>query len=184
MARLNPFSLPRPSLAFGMKTFTDPLQPAAEVTLCVQVGAGISWDLRRDALAQTFVERHVEGTAEGQPPIPVMLPTGNLLGSPMAPVPVTGMLCTVIATLMLAEADAKAPEPFSFEEWVALSEAMPTAFKEIVEWVGGLKADAAEGSNPAGNGAGASGAPLSDSPSTMDSVTTPESSSDATPSPS
>jgi hypothetical protein len=173
--------LRRPEAPARTRTFTDPSQPGVALELTLKASIDVGTDTRRDERTREWATLHVWGDAEylgsngqrGRGPVPLFLPEAPVIGAADRPAVITESLCFLIAALTLAQEAALDDQPYSFAEWVAFSERMPLAFREIVDWLGQLREEAREVSK---NGSGATGAASSDSPSSSGQDITPSSS--------
>lgn len=129
--QFNPFSLNRPDVLIETKTFTDKVNPEAELTLTLRAENDAAVDFQEREKSQEYIRDFVVGRDDGPPaPLP---PVGGRA------VKVTRTLCGVVATLESMQVPGEEEEPFSFSEWCALSVVMPSAFREIDDWAADLR---------------------------------------------
>jgi len=138
MAKINPFKNRRLRGITESRTFKDLAQPGVEVSVTLASQPGSATQLTIEGNASNMAERFVLDTlAEG-----IWLEGTELK--------VTLPLCYCIATIQTLDAGAK-DDRYTFEEWVAISYTMPTAFDDIVKWAGALLGAYEELENPDGS---------------------------------
>lgn len=131
MSKLNPFTMQRPKPVSETRTFTDPLQPGADLTLTLMARADIGELLRVQALTDQYSKEYADAMS-------VPLQVGG------QDIEITPGLCAVIATIQALEQPTDG-QRYSFEEWAALSVVMPTAMGEVIVWTRDLMREAATG---------------------------------------
>jgi hypothetical protein len=119
MPKLDIRTLPLPETVRETKTFTDPLQPGAELTLTLELTPDYSQVIRARAHADKRAKERGEGAV-----VPVA-------GRAIQPI---SELCRAIGLIESVECPADPKDRYSFEEWVGISYLMPNAFADIVAW--------------------------------------------------
>jgi len=132
----NPLALPRPVEEIEVRTFTDPRQPGAELTLTAISTADYTRKMKAQELNEGYINEFIgEGKFR-------LIVAGKK-------VEVTLHLCSVIASVVSMLVDVPTIEvpdkdgnpksqPWDFKCWVALAVNMPDAFDEMVTWVNAL----------------------------------------------
>jgi|SRR6185312_13268115 len=119
MAKINFNAMKRPEPETETRTFTDDLQPGAELVVTFLSRADFPEGLDIQALSEEWIARFAA---------PSSLPLAAADGSAIK---VSPKLCQVIATIqVLSQGDLEGR--YTFEEWVIASACMPTAFEGVV----------------------------------------------------
>jgi len=129
MPKIDPFKNKRLRPITETKTFKDPAQPGVEFTLTLSSKPGSGTNLAIRALAQNLFDRFGDKMSQG-----IWLVDEDGSKTEAA---VTYPLCYVCASILTLNS-ATPSESYSFEELVALSYTMPSAFDEAIDWATAL----------------------------------------------
>lgn len=124
MAKLDFAQLSRPEAVTEERTFTDPLQPGAELTLRFSARPDYGLQMLAAEKGQEYAQKFALGVAKTPAPFP--------LGGDV--VTISRALCLAIGGLMVLQRG----ETYNFNEWVACSALMPNAFADVCDWANSL----------------------------------------------
>lgn len=126
MAKVDPFKLKRPAKRRETRSFTDPMQPGEEIVLTLQ-----SLDAAELAVASEEAKEQIETWVTGNRDRPAsQFPFVDRL-----PVQMTETLCTACSILFRMQAPEDPADRYSWNDLVALSVTMPTAWGRVMEWM-------------------------------------------------
>lgn len=172
--RINPWALPRPGVLTETRTFTDPRLPGLALTVTLQASGGFGFEMDCWERGENLVARYVEGreNADGirEPAEPLIDPKG-------VPLRLNASLARIIGRLQAMQVAENEPV-YQPNEWAAIAEGMPTAFRALNAWADKLLKQT-RGSTK--NEPGARGETASTLPLITMRPTTPNSSPETTP---
>lgn len=174
MTAFNPFKLRRPEPTAETRTFTDAAQPDAQFTVTLRVLVGFNAESEVSATGEKFIQTYITGEpGSDNGPAPFLIPAWNKVYHP------SRITLWCIARLIAMQVPAEGEKPLDLFGWFAVSEVMPKAFGEIVEWSATLGEKAFPDLK---NASEAPSAEPSEEASSSAAAITPNSSSGTTPS--